>query len=221
MNTNRLFRILALLTVMTFSGTVAAWMTTTQSALSPLILRRKRATTTTTTTCLYSNSLDQDEKYTVSRRQFSFTTAAVVTAVSLFALPVSPAAAAAKGPPPMSVTQAAAAVRNELQGPTGSVARLQAALDAGDFATLLETTKTMDQSLRKGIVGQAKYYWADGTPGTQLSNNVTFDLIGMNRNARQGQENAAGVQEYLDALKQDLQQILEFTQQAAAAAASS
>ena len=130
------------------------------------------------------------------------------------------AAGAAKGPPPMTVDEAVAAVQYELTNPTGSVGRLQAALEASDFVTLLTLTKTMDQSLRKNVVGQAKYYWADGTPGTQLSNNITFDLIGINRNARPGQENAAGVQQYLQELTQDLKQVLEYTQQAAAAAAA-
>ena len=122
----------------------------------------------------------------------------------------------------MSVQEAAEAVRVELQDASrGSVGRLQAALDAGDFPALMEITKTMDQSLRKQIVGQAKYYWADGNMGTQLSNNITFDLIGINRNARPGQESADGVQKYINELRNDLEQILKYTEEAAAAAAAS
>ena len=116
----------------------------------------------------------------------------------------------------MSVTEAAAAVQYELTDPAGSVGRLQAAADATNYSALLEMTKTMDQSLRKAVVKQAAYYWPDGAAATQYSNAVTFDLIGINRNARAGQENAAGVQQYVDALKQDLKVILEKTQEAAA-----
>jgi cell division septum initiation protein DivIVA len=120
----------------------------------------------------------------------------------------------------MSVDETVLAVRRELQDSSGSLALLQSAADAGDFAALKEITKTMDQSLRKRVVGQAKYYWSDQELATQLSNNITFDLIGINRNTRAGQENAAGVQQYLDDLRQDLTTILVETEKAALLAAS-
>ena len=142
----------------------------------------------------------------------------LVGAVAGLTVSLAPLEAVAKGPPPMSVQETVEAVCFELQDGNGSVGRLQAALDASDFAGLLEITKTMDQSLRKKVVGQAKYYWEDKNAGTQLSNNVTFDLIGMNRNARPGQESAEGVQRYLQELRNDLQKILEYSEAAAAAA---
>lgn len=158
-----------------------------------------------------------------TRRAFFKTTTVLLLADATRPRP----AHAAKGPPPMSVDETVAAVRFELNDPAGSVGRLQAALDAKDFPLLMETTKTMDQSLRKKVVGQAKYYWpkddsssSGGISGTQLSNNITFDLIGINRNARPGQENAVGVQQYLNDLKSDLEQILRKSEQAAAAAAA-
>jgi hypothetical protein len=131
-----------------------------------------------------------------------------------------PDTASAKGPPPMSVQETVEAVQFELQDARGSVGRLQAALDAADFAQLQEMTKTMDQSLRKKVVGQAKYYWEDKNAGTQLSNNVTFDLIGINRNARPGQESAEGVMQYLQDLRNDLQQILKYSEEAASTSSS-
>ena len=133
--------------------------------------------------------------------------------------PTSPAHAKEKGPPPMSVKEAVDAVAYELRDPMGSVGRLQNALDDLDYAALLEQTKTMDQSLRKRVVGQAKYYWSDQNRATQLSNAVTFDLIGINRNARSGQESRDGVRQYLDELRQDLSTILRYTEEAAASAA--
>jgi hypothetical protein len=133
---------------------------------------------------------------------------------------VPPALAAPKGPPPRSVDECVAALQREIAPDgDGSVARLRAAVAVGDFAEIQAMTKGMDQSLRKQVVGQAKYYWSDDqlAPGmaTQLSNNITFDLIGMNRNSRAGQEHAAGVQQYLDDLRTDLKAILVETEKAA------
>lgn len=159
--------------------------------------------------------MEETYKGTWSRRSWLISSSAAVTQLA-----VTPAQAQ-KGPPPLSVSQAAAAVEYELSDAKGSVGRLQAAVDKHDFTALLDVTKTMDQSLRKQVVGQAKYYWADQTLATQLSNAITFDLIGINRNARAGQESATGVQQYLDALKQDLTVILQKTQEAAAATEAS
>lgn len=169
----------------------------------------------TTTGATINNEKDQVPASHSTRRAFvssSFASAA--------ALALTPLSAQAKKPPPMSVGKAASAVRFELQDAAGSLGRLQAALDAQDFTLLMETTKTMDQSLRKQIVGQAKYYWEDQSAGTQLSNNITFDLIGINRNARPGQENAEGVQKYLNELQQDLKAILLKTEEAAGTAST-
>lgn len=172
---------------------------------------------------LTSTSHDGDRqatswKHPSSRREWLTTTGMIVGG---FLTGQPPDAASAKGPPPMSVQETVEAVRFELQDSQGSVGRLQAALEAADFSQLQEITKTMDQSLRKKVVGQAKYYWEDNNAGTQLSNNVTFDLIGINRNARPGQESAEGVQQYLQDLRNDLQQILTYSEQAANAATTS
>jgi flagellar biosynthesis protein FliP len=48
------------------------------------------------------------------------------------------------------------ALRYELNGGDGGVARMQRSIDAGDWEGLMEITKTYDQTLRKGKVGRVK-----------------------------------------------------------------
>lgn len=97
-------------------------------------------------------------------------------------------------------------VRFELSDPQGGVAYLQSCVDKEDYAAILEFTKTYDQVLRKGGMGKAKKLLQDKetkNQATVLANSVTFDLIGMNRASRKGQENKQDAQKYLDELKQD------------------
>jgi hypothetical protein len=63
--------------------------------------------------------------------------------------------------------------------------------------------------LRKTYLGKGlKPVIADGNRATELANAVTFDLIGINRNARPGQTNAVGANQYLQELRDDIQAFL-------------
>lgn len=119
-----------------------------------------------------------------------------------------PAYAKDKGPP-ISQDEAFARVQRELQDTKGgSVALLQAALNAGDYAQLMNLSRDMDLSLRKLVMIKAKAFVQDGDAATMVCNAVTFDLIGINRNSRPGQENAEQVQKYIDELKVDMKRML-------------
>ncbi|KAI2490893.1 hypothetical protein MHU86_23689 [Fragilaria crotonensis] len=102
-------------------------------------------------------------------------------------------------------------LRYELNGGDGGVARMQRAIDAGDWEGLIDITKTYDQILRKGRVGRVKSFLSDKEKSitTLSANAITFDLIGINRNARPGQENAAEANRYLDELRTDLQLVID------------
>lgn len=103
------------------------------------------------------------------------------------------------------------ALRYELNGADGGVARMQRSIDAGDWEGLMDITKTYDQTLRKGKVGRVKSFMSDKEKSitTLSANAITFDLIGINRNARPGQENAAEANRYLDELRTDLQLVID------------
>jgi hypothetical protein len=102
------------------------------------------------------------------------------------------------------------AVRRELNSPEGGIAYMQRCLEQDDFTALLEFTKTYDQVLRKGAMGQAKKsLLQEKEKATQYSNAVTFDLIGINRSSRPGKENASDAAKYLQELREDVQQFLE------------
>ena len=102
-------------------------------------------------------------------------------------------------------------LRYELNGGDGGVARMQRAIDAGDWEGLMDITKTYDQILRKGRIGRIKSFLSDKEKSitTLSANAITFDLIGINRNARPGQENAAEASRYLDELRTDLQLVID------------
>jgi hypothetical protein len=107
-------------------------------------------------------------------------------------------------------TSAFDAVRRELYSSDGGVAYMQRCLDQNDFTALLEFTKTYDQVLRKGAMGQAKKsLLTEKETATQYSNAVTFDLIGINRSSRPGKENASDAAKYLQELREDVQRFLE------------
>jgi hypothetical protein len=112
------------------------------------------------------------------------------------------------------------AVRKELT--TNGIPYMKQLIQEEKYDELLEFTKTYDQILRKQKMGSAKKLIAVniGTDNendlknikdraTQYSNNVTFDLIGINRsirpNATNQQENAM---KYLQELQTDIEQFL-------------
>lgn len=103
------------------------------------------------------------------------------------------------------------AVRYQLQDPSGGVAYMQKCIDDHDFTALLEFTKQYDQVLRKGAMGQAKKTLPKSVQdaATSAANAVTFDLIGINRSSRKGQENVAEASKYLEELRADVQTFLQ------------
>lgn len=109
------------------------------------------------------------------------------------------------------VTKAFDPIRYELQDPEGGVAYMQNRIDEKDWAGLLAFTKTYDQELRKARIGKAKKLLQSKElkeKGTEFANAVTFDLIGINRSSRSGQESVDGANKYLQELRDDVSKFL-------------
>ena len=144
-------------------------------------------------------------KSLVSRRQIL---QSLVVMVGTAALP----AVAEEETDPAVVQAAFDAVRQQVFSDTGGVAQMQRYIDQRDFGALMEFTKTYDQVLRKGAMGKAKKLLADKQikeQATLYSNGVTFDLIGINRSSRPGQENAEQANKYLQELREDVQKFMD------------
>ena len=156
--------------------------------------------------------------HNLSRRsllQQQATTAMLMTSSALLGVGGTPTPVFAKDDEiveydPQEVKAAFDAIRYELENPKGGVQYMQQCIDKGDYAALLEFTKTYDLELRKAKMSQAKkkFKMAGDLP-TRLCNNATFDLIGINKSCRKGQEDLKQAQKYLDELKQDVSQFLE------------
>jgi hypothetical protein len=151
-----------------------------------------------------------------SRRKWltsSFTTAAAATVATMaWTSCPTPAHAAKTSEKGGVVGNPFDAIRYEVGDPQGGVAFLRDRLDARDFAAVMDFTKEYDLALRKIAMGTAKKRLPKGPikdRGTELCNAVTFDLIGINRNSRKGQENSDEARRYLDELVQDAKGMLE------------
>ena len=148
-----------------------------------------------------------------SSRRGIFQKAALLGISSLF--PASPAHAAKKESEPLTkenVEAAFAALKYELQDPNGGVSIMQQRIDERDFVGLLDFTKNYDQVLRKGKWARAKAFLtnnAEKEVATLQGNAITFDLIGINRACRVGQENADLANKYLNELRTDLQKMID------------
>ena len=76
----------------------------------------------------------------------------------------------------------------------------------------MQYTKESDAYFRKAKVGRARKLLTDKeikSGSIQLSNAITFDLIGINRASRPGQQNKEEQLKYLDELKKDIEKVLE------------
>jgi hypothetical protein len=103
-------------------------------------------------------------------------------------------------------------IRYEVSDPNGGVAYMQQKIDEQDFAGLIEFTRGYDLEMRKIRMGKAKKLLQTKElkeKGTEYANAVTFDLIGMNRNSRKGQESVEGLNKYLQELRDDAAKFLE------------
>jgi hypothetical protein len=105
------------------------------------------------------------------------------------------------------VTERFNTVRYELQDPQGGVSYMQGRIDKEDFEGLLEFTRSYDLELRKLRMGKAKKLLQGKeikARGTSYANAVTWDLIGMNKGCRPGQENIETASKYLQELREDI-----------------
>jgi len=99
------------------------------------------------------------------------------------------------------------AVRSELESSTGGIAYLKSCIDKKDYDAILEFTKTYDLEFRKAKMVKARKMLDDKDlkeKALYFSNAVTFDLIGMNKASRKGQENIEEVAKYWEELKKDI-----------------
>ena len=128
-----------------------------------------------------------------------------------------PLPAYAKEPPPPitqeAVTEAFDAIRYELTNPSGVVGTLTNLINDGNsYEEVMQYTKESDAYFRKAKIGKARKLLTDKeikSGSIQLSNSVTFDLIGINRASRPGQEDKDVQLKYLEDLKKDIEQFLE------------
>jgi hypothetical protein len=167
---------------------------------------------------LDNNSLNENEEGLSSSRRKFFQTTAPILAAAAAALTSNPSLALAKDdetvelPSREQVTAAFDAIRYELSDPKGGVAYMQQRIDAQDFAGLMEFTKGYDLEMRKARMGKAKKLIQSKEikeQATSYANAVTFDLIGMNRSSRKGQESVEGANKYLEELRSDVGKFLE------------
>lgn len=149
----------------------------------------------------------------ISRRQWiaAVTTATKATITGVYFTLILPATAATEAiVDPVEMKEAFDKVRRELS--TGGVAYLEERVKDADFNALLEFTKTYDQVLRKGVLAKAKRFLVekqDRELATVTANAVTFDLIGINRSSRPGQESQSQAAKYVQELRDDLNKFLD------------
>ena len=109
------------------------------------------------------------------------------------------------------VTECFDFIRFELENPEGGVAYMQGRIDNEDLAGLLEFSKSYDLEFRKRRFGAAKKLLQDKevkAKATEYANAVTFDLIGINRSCRKGQEDKESANKYLNELRADVAKFL-------------
>ena len=171
------------------------------------------ATTATTTTALSMEEGDRnmDRRSAIMK---SWTIVATTTSVPLLGYS-SPAYAKKSEKEPITaenVASAFGAVRYELESPEGGVAALTALVEAEDFTAVMDFTKDYDLDFRKLKMGRARKLLTDASlkdDAVLKCNAVTFDLIGINRNSRKGQENRDEALKYVVELKNDIATFLE------------
>ena len=125
---------------------------------------------------------------------------------------VQPAAAKEKEAiTPENVKAAFDAVRYELEDAAGGVQLIEGRINAEDYEAVMDLTKNYDGYFRKARVGRARKLLTDKKlkdDALMTSNAITFDLIGINRASRPGQQNKEEALKYLGELKEDIRKIL-------------
>lgn len=126
---------------------------------------------------------------------------------------VQPAAAKEKEAiTPENVKAAFDAVRYELEDAAGGVQLIESKINAEDYEAVMDLTQNYDGYMRKARVGRARKLLTDKKlkdDAQMMSNAITFDLIGINRASRPGQQNKDEALRYLGELKADVQKFLE------------
>lgn len=153
----------------------------------------------------------------MSRRNFMEQLPLVPTSIIAIAAASSPLIANAKEEPApitqQTVTEAFDAIRYELSNPSGVVTKLTKLINDGNsFEEIMQFTKESDAYFRRAKVGKARKLLTDKelkSSSIQLSNAITFDLIGINRASRPGQQSKEEQLKYLDELKKDIESVLE------------
>jgi hypothetical protein len=155
-----------------------------------------------------------------SRRDFlSITPAAVISCIAglnILTTQSTPALAADTSveielPTKEVVTECFDFIRFELENPEGGVAYMQERIDKEDLVGLLEFSRSYDLEFRKRRFGNAKKLMQDKeikSKATAYANAVTFDLIGINRSCRKGQESVESANKYLQELRDDVSKFL-------------
>ena len=167
-----------------------------------------------------SSQVKSTQLLATTRRNFleqSTTIATIAIGTSISSSLAIPLPAYAKEPPPPitqeAVTEAFDAIRYELTNPSGVVGTLTNLINDGNsYEEVMQYTKESDAYFRKAKIGKARKLLTDKeikSGSIQLSNAVTFDLIGINRASRPGQEDKVVQLKYLDDLKKDIEQFLE------------
>lgn len=157
-----------------------------------------------------------DDDRDMNRRSAIMKTLSIgaTTCVPLFSNSL-PAYAKKKEKEPITVETVASAfgaVRYELESPEGGVATLTALVEAEDYTAVMDFTRDYDLEFRKAKMGRARKLLTDVTlkdDAVLKCNAVTFDLIGINRNSRKGQENREEAFKYVMELKNDIAKFLD------------
>ncbi|VEU33627.1 unnamed protein product [Pseudo-nitzschia multistriata] len=189
------------------------------SITSPFVIKQNTRTSAwpsrsdAAATDVHEDSMDNE-----SRRNFLGRAPASVMscmlALNILTLNNTPAMAsddAIELPTKEAVTECFDFIRYELNDPKGGVGFMQGRIDDGDFAGLLDFSKSYDLEFRKRRFGNAKKLLQDKeakSKATEYANAVTFDLIGINRSCRSGQENSDSANKYLQELRDDVNKFL-------------
>lgn len=179
-----------------------------------IALRAPRDTSSSSSSLAAAASGDVDDRHRHHQTRRGFVESSI--AASLASALASPTAALAKDEAPVTrqaVAEAFAAVRSELASPAGVYSTLSNLIESGSFEEILQYTKESDAYFRKAKIGRARKMMTDKDlkgEALQLSNAVTFDLIGINRASRPGRENKEEQLRYLEELRKDVEKFLEF-----------
>lgn len=206
---------------MVFKAIISTILILVSSQLSSGFVTPSSSTNRGISTASSSTQVKSTQLLATTRRNFleqSTTIATIAIGTSISSSLASPLPAYAKEPPPPitqeAVTEAFDAIRYELTNPLGVVGTLTNLINDGNsYEEVMQYTKESDAYFRRAKIGKARKLLTDkeikSGSSIQLSNAVTFDLIGINRASRPGQEDKDVQLKYLDDLKKDIEQFLE------------